>query len=205
MHPLAMPVNFGETPSTLVLLEGKPLSLRLSIWMDFARSFNWVTWDETAELSYEPRPCLELGRKAFFARNDIRADSSCPVCVSLVYPMSELLVPVSSVVCPDLSLGARMSIREPIWWWWCDRFMGSILSSLMARNRNGKLTVRCWKSHARRMFVATLGKIPRFFWFFLPPSSSSSPVPSPLPMLALLASPANKNNNSNLIIIIKSE
>jgi hypothetical protein len=42
------------------------------------------------------------------------------------------------------------------------------------------------------MLVATLGKIPRFFWFFLPPSSSSSPVPSPLPMLALLASPAKK-------------
>lgn len=53
------------------------------------------------------------------------------------------------------------------------------------------LTVRCWKSHALRMFVATLGKIPRFFWFFFPvESSSSSPVPSPLPILALLASPA---------------
>lgn len=38
------------------------------------------------------------------------------------------------------------------------------------------------------MFVATLGKIPRFFWFFLLPSSSSS-VPSPDPRLALLASP----------------
>lgn len=40
------------------------------------------------------------------------------------------------------------------------------------------------------MLVATFGKMPRFFWFFLPlASSSSSPVPSPLPMLALLASP----------------
>lgn len=56
------------------------------------------------------------------------------------------------------------------------------------------LTVKCWKSHARRMLVATFGKMPRFFWFFLPlASSSSSPVPSPLPMLALLASPARKS------------
>lgn len=57
--------------------------------------------------------------------------------------------------------------------------------------KRSTLTVRCWKSHALRMFVATLGKIPRFFWFFFPDeSSSSSPVPSPLPILALLASPA---------------
>jgi hypothetical protein len=47
------------------------------------------------------------------------------------------------------------------------------------------------------MFVATLGKIPRFFWFFLPPSSSSSPVPSPLPILALLASPTNDTTSSS--------
>jgi len=46
------------------------------------------------------------------------------------------------------------------------------------------------------MFVATFGKMPRFFWFFLPlASSSSSPVPSPLPMLALLASPVKKTEN----------
>jgi len=55
---------------------------------------------------------------------------------------------------------------------------------------SGVLTVKCWKSHALRMLVATLGKMPRFFWFFLLfESSSSSPVLSPLPMLALLASP----------------
>lgn len=53
-----------------------------------------------------------------------------------------------------------------------------------------KLTVRCWKSHALSIFVATFGNMPRFFWFFLPfESSSSSPVPSPDPTLALLASP----------------
>uniref|UniRef100_A0A6B0UVL3 Putative secreted protein n=1 Tax=Ixodes ricinus TaxID=34613 RepID=A0A6B0UVL3_IXORI len=45
--------------------------------------------------------------------------------------------------------------------------------------------VRCWKSQARMMLVATLGKMPRFFWRFLPlSSSSSSPVPSPEPTLA---------------------
>lgn len=55
------------------------------------------------------------------------------------------------------------------------------------------LTVRCWNSHALKILVATLGKMPRFFWFFLPfDSSSSSPVPSPLPTLALLASPVSK-------------
>lgn len=61
-------------------------------------------------------------------------------------------------------------------------------------------TVRCWNSHALRIFVATFGKIPRFFWFFLPlASSSSSPVPSPLPILALLASPVNaKNENKKM-------
>jgi len=43
------------------------------------------------------------------------------------------------------------------------------------------------------MLVATLGNMPRFFWFFFPfVSSSSSPVPSPLPILALLASPETK-------------
>lgn len=45
-----------------------------------------------------------------------------------------------------------------------------------------KLTVRCWKSHALMMLVATLGKIPLFFCLFLArSSSSSSPVPSPEP------------------------
>lgn len=53
-----------------------------------------------------------------------------------------------------------------------------------------RLTVRCWNNHALKIFVATFGNMPLFFWFFLPlVSSSSSPVPSPLPMLALLASP----------------
>lgn len=53
------------------------------------------------------------------------------------------------------------------------------------------LTVKCWNSHALRIFVATFGKIPRFFEFFLEVGSSSSQpsVPSPLPTLALLASP----------------
>lgn len=55
------------------------------------------------------------------------------------------------------------------------------------------LTVRCWKSHALRIFVATFGNMPRFFWFFFPfVSSSSSPVPSPDPTLALLASPGGR-------------
>jgi len=56
-----------------------------------------------------------------------------------------------------------------------------------------KLTVKCWNNHALKMLVATLGNMPRFFWFFFPfVSSSSSPVPSPLPILALLASPETK-------------
>ena len=51
--------------------------------------------------------------------------------------------------------------------------------------------VKCWNNHALRIFVATLGKMPRFLsFFFLVESSSSQPsVPSPLPTLALLASP----------------
>lgn len=54
------------------------------------------------------------------------------------------------------------------------------------------LTVKCWNSHALRIFVATLGKMPLFLAFFLLVGSSSSQpsVPSPLPTLALLASPA---------------
>lgn len=39
------------------------------------------------------------------------------------------------------------------------------------------LTDRCWKSHALKMFVATLGKMPLFLLFLLSLSdSSSSPV-----------------------------
>lgn len=65
------------------------------------------------------------------------------------------------------------------------------------------LTVKCWKSHALRMFVATLGKMPRFFWFFLPfVSSSSSPVPSPLPMLALLASPGANTPKPTINVVL---
>lgn len=47
------------------------------------------------------------------------------------------------------------------------------------------LTVKCWKSHALIIFVATLGNMPRFFWRLaeLLPSDSSSAVPSPEPML----------------------
>ena len=61
------------------------------------------------------------------------------------------------------------------------------------------LTVRCWNSHALRILVATLGKIPRFLAFFLEAGSSSSQpsVPSPLPTLALLASPAKEGSNKN--------
>lgn len=40
-----------------------------------------------------------------------------------------------------------------------------------------QLTVRCWKSHALMMLVATLGKIPLFLLrFFSLSGSSSSPV-----------------------------
>ncbi len=43
------------------------------------------------------------------------------------------------------------------------------------------LTVKCWNNHARIIFVATFGKIPRFFWRFfeLSSRSSSPPVLSP--------------------------
>ena len=63
----------------------------------------------------------------------------------------------------------------------------------VTRNTRG-LTVKCWNNHALRIFVATLGKMPRFLAFFLLLGSSSSQpsVPSPLPTLALLASPAKR-------------
>ena len=43
-------------------------------------------------------------------------------------------------------------------------------------------TVKCWNNHARIIFVATFGKMPRFFWRFFElssRSSSSPPVLSP--------------------------
>lgn len=47
------------------------------------------------------------------------------------------------------------------------------------------LTVRCWKSHALMIFVATLGKMPLFFCRFLSLSgSSSSPVPGEATLLS---------------------
>jgi hypothetical protein len=42
-----------------------------------------------------------------------------------------------------------------------------------------KLTVKCWNNHARIIFVATFGKIPRFFWRFFELSSRSSSPPEP--------------------------
>ena len=61
---------------------------------------------------------------------------------------------------------------------------------LLFTNKKG-LTVKCWNNQALRILVATLGKMPLFFEFFLLMGSSSShpSVPSPLPTLALLASP----------------
>ena len=56
-----------------------------------------------------------------------------------------------------------------------------------------RLTERCWKSHARIMLVATLGKIPRFLFLLLPRSSSSSAVPSPDPTLLSNPSPATQD------------
>lgn len=51
-----------------------------------------------------------------------------------------------------------------------------------------ELTVKCWKSHALIMLVATLGKMPRFlFLFFSLSGSSSSPV---LGDATLLSSPS---------------
>lgn len=59
-----------------------------------------------------------------------------------------------------------------------------------------RLTVRCWKSHARMMLVATLGKMPRFFCRFLSLSgSSSSPVPGEA---TLLSKPSPKERESFL-------
>ena len=53
------------------------------------------------------------------------------------------------------------------------------------------LTDKCWKSHARMMFVATLGKIPRFFCRLAESLSSPSPsVPSPEPIL--LSAPSSE-------------
>lgn len=54
--------------------------------------------------------------------------------------------------------------------------------------------MRCWKSHALMMLVATLGKIPRFFCLFLSLSgSSSSPVPGDATLLSK-PSPGRKPN-----------
>lgn len=51
-----------------------------------------------------------------------------------------------------------------------------------------RLTVRCWKSHALMMLVATLGKMPLFLLcFFSFSGSSSSPV---LGEATLLSSPS---------------
>ena len=58
-----------------------------------------------------------------------------------------------------------------------------------------QLTDKCWKSHALIIFVATLGKMPRFFCCRLLPglsSESSSAVPSPEPILLSMPSPAAK-------------
>ena len=67
-----------------------------------------------------------------------------------------------------------------------------------SRGQADALTVKCWNSQARRMLVATFGKMPLFLWFFFPESSSSSPVPSPLPMLALLASPGKHTRRQSV-------
>ncbi len=46
-------------------------------------------------------------------------------------------------------------------------------------NNRVNLTVKCWNNHARIILVATLGKIPRFFWRFFELSSRSSSGPEP--------------------------
>lgn len=81
---------------------------------------------------------------------------------------------------------------------WSVCIIGSVLSCIRVQKKASKstLTVRCWKSHARMMLVATLGKMPRFFCRFLSLSgSSSSPVPGEA---TLLSKPSPGQNESSL-------
>lgn len=65
---------------------------------------------------------------------------------------------------------------------WCSAHLVVALKyqpvpSSLRVEEQGKLTVRCWKSHALMMLVATFGKIPLFLLcFFSLSGSSSSPV-----------------------------
>lgn len=65
------------------------------------------------------------------------------------------------------------------------------------------LTVRCWKSHALMIFVATFGKMPLFFCRFelARSSESSSAVPSPDPTLLSKPSPTI---NQNVLTIVNN-
>lgn len=74
----------------------------------------------------------------------------------------------------------------------------SVVSCASVQKKASKrtLTVRCWKSHARMMLVATLGKMPRFFCRFLSLSGSSS---SPVPGEATLLSKPSPNQNESFL------
>lgn len=67
------------------------------------------------------------------------------------------------------------------------------IDNITLNTRAITLTVRCWNSQAFMMFVAALGKIPLFFWLFLPWSSSAvSLPPSSDPIEALRDCPIMK-------------
>lgn len=68
-----------------------------------------------------------------------------------------------------------------------------------------KLTVKCWKSQALMILVATLGKMPRFFCLFelARSSESSSAVPSPDPTLLSNPSPKIVINKCKSLYISK--
>lgn len=78
--------------------------------------------------------------------------------------------------------------------------MCSILRAGVCRLRRAfhavfRLTDRCWNSQARIMFVADLGKIPRFFCrFILLSSESQSSIFSPEPIELAIPSPMEREN-----------
>lgn len=82
---------------------------------------------------------------------------------------------------------SETAVTQPLFL--CLKYMMPLLQrkhfvlKIYKRPKLDSLTVRCWKSQALIIFVATLGKMPRFFCLFLS-WSSSSPVPGDAKLLS---------------------